>query len=172
MAGPLLGGLFTTKVTWRLCFLLNLPLGAITVVIILFFFKAPGKKRVASTEGWKSQVAQFDPYGTAAFLPAIICLLLALSWGGTKYAWGSGRIIALFVLFGIFAVMFAIIQVWQGENATIPIRILKQRSILSATFFSLCLGASFLLFIYYVCICQKPWNYLTNFASYQYGSKV
>ncbi|KAL9603377.1 MAG: hypothetical protein Q9219_001239 [cf. Caloplaca sp. 3 TL-2023] len=60
------------------------------------------------------------------------------------------RIIALFIVFGVLAIGFTIMQFRQGDNATIPIRIVKQRSMATAAWFTLCLGASFFILIYYV----------------------
>lgn len=83
-------------------------------------------------------------------MPCVICLLLALQWGGTKYSWSNGRIIALFVVAGVLAITFGLIQVWQQENATIPPRILKQRTIGFAFWYVATLGGSFFVMIYYV----------------------
>lgn len=88
--------------------------------------------------------------GTSVFIPAIICLLLALQWGGTKYHWGNVRIIVLFVLFGIFIGSFIAIQFWQGDSATVPLSIIKKRSMWSASWFSFCLGSYFFLLIYFL----------------------
>lgn len=63
-------------------------------------------------------VMRFDPIGTALFVPAIVCMLLALQWGGTTYPWANGRVIALFVLFGILLITFIGVQIWLGNNAT------------------------------------------------------
>jgi MFS family permease len=135
VAGPLLGGLFTDKATWRWCFYINLPIGAITMVVIAIFFKAPDRKEVASV-GFKERVKEFDLYGTAVFIPAIISLLLALQWGGTKYDWSSWRIILLFVFFGVLIFAFVFIQFWKQDTATIPPQIMKKRSMWSAAWFS------------------------------------
>jgi len=83
-------------------------------------------------------------------MPAVVCLLLALQWGGTKYAWSEGRIIALFVVFGILIIGFIGVQFWRQDSATVPPRIVKQRSIWSACWFAFCLGGYFFLLIYYL----------------------
>jgi MFS family permease len=126
-----------------------LPIGAITIGVIMIFFKSPDRASVASL-GWKERVKEFDLYGTIVFIPAIICLLLALQWGGTKYPWSSGRIIALFVVFGVLILIFIAIQFWKKDSATIPPSIMKKRSMAAASWFSFTLGAAFLLLIYYL----------------------
>lgn len=83
-------------------------------------------------------------------MPAIICLLLALQWGGSKYEWSNWRIILLFVLFGILIAIFIGIQFWKQDSATVPPRILMKRSMWAASWFSFTLGSFFLLLIYYL----------------------
>ncbi|CAK7563297.1 MAG: hypothetical protein SEPTF4163_001162 [Sporothrix epigloea] len=163
VAGPLLGGVFTDKATWRWCFLINLPIGAITLVTIFFFFEEPSRKdglpngaavdAIAAPEAPKTlweKARPFDPIGSAIFMPAIICLLLALQWGGTTYAWKSGRIIALLVVFGVLIVIFVYVQYRQQDDATVPPRIVKKRSVWAGGWYSFATGAAFLASVYYL----------------------
>ncbi|MCJ1414988.1 hypothetical protein MMC32_001318 [Xylographa parallela] len=149
VAGPLLGGVFTDKATWRWCFYINLPIGALTFLVITVFFKSPARQKEASI-GFKERFKQFDPYGTAVFIPAIICLLLALQWGGSTYAFSSGRIIALFVIFGLLVIAFIGIQLWKQETATVPPRIISQRSVAFGFLFAFSLGGAFFTIVYYI----------------------
>ncbi|KAJ4378293.1 hypothetical protein N0V86_005993 [Didymella sp. IMI 355093] len=144
VTGPLLGGAFTESgLTWRWCFYINIPLGAITIVVIMFLLKL--NERKPPRKDWKDTVRKMDPLGTVLFLPGITCLLLALEWGAAEYAWSSPRIIALLT---VFAVLFTAFVLWQyitrNTTATVPARILFQRSIGCGCASQFCVGATML----------------------------
>ncbi|KAJ5875635.1 uncharacterized protein N7473_012982 [Penicillium subrubescens] len=151
IAGPLLGGVFTSssKLTWRFCFYINLPLGFVCALVVVFFMSSfSGGK--GGTVGLKEQVKQMDVPGTLILLPAIICLLLALQWGGTKYPWDNGRIIALLVLAAILQSVFVFIEYRSGDRATLPFRVLKNRNIWGSSIFGSSVVASFFTMLYYI----------------------
>ena len=84
------------------------------------------------------KIKRLDLTGTLVFIPALACLLMALQWGGIKFGWGDARIIVLLVLSVALLGIFGFLQVRLGERAAIPIRILKQRSILAGALFCAC----------------------------------
>lgn len=153
VAGPLLGGLFTDtpRLTWRWCFYINLPLGLIAAVIVLSCVSSSRMSGDTSRPvSLVSQLRQMDLPGTLALVPGVICFLLALQWGGAKYAWTNWRIIALLVVAVCLFVTFIAIQIHSGERATVPPRIFGNRNIWGSAIFGACLTACFFVMLYYV----------------------
>ncbi|KAJ4390722.1 hypothetical protein N0V93_004320 [Gnomoniopsis smithogilvyi] len=151
VAAPLIGGAFTTKATWRWCFYLNLPFGVITILAVTFFFHTPGKTSASSsTMTLRQKVIQMDLLGTAVLIPGIVCLLIALQWGGTIYAWNDGKVIGLLTVFAAATVSFICIQLWKQDLGTIPPRIIKQRSVTCSTCYVFLAGGAVNVFEYYL----------------------
>ncbi|CAG9962919.1 unnamed protein product [Clonostachys byssicola] len=154
---PTLGGIFTDRATWRWCFWINLPLGAVTAAVVLFLVKMPDRP---STEEEDQQRGQFsrlksffsklDVIGTTLLMPCMICLNLALQWGGTTLPWSNWRVILCLSMFGVTFILWCYVQYSRGDQATLPVRIMKQRSVASGTWFSFSHGALRSLIIYYI----------------------
>ncbi|KAK1498575.1 major facilitator superfamily transporter [Colletotrichum tamarilloi] len=149
VAGPLLGGVFTEKATWRWCFYINLPIGGIAMAFI-FFLLTISRKNNPSGESLMKRILQLDLIGTAIFLPAIVCLILALQWGGAEYPWNSSKIIGLFVGFALMIIVFIGIQLWQGDKGTLPPKLFKNRNVVCAMLFACFFGAAFFPLLYYL----------------------
>ncbi|KAK3945773.1 putative HC-toxin efflux carrier [Diplogelasinospora grovesii] len=148
IVGPLVGGAFTTNVTWRWCFYINLPFGGIAMVFIALLLKVPD--RDTTKLPLMEKILQLDLLGTAALLPGTVCLLLALQWGGTTHPWNSWRIILLLVLAGVLLLIFVLVQVFKPDTATIPPRIFKQRSIIAGFWATICIGSQMMIFVYFL----------------------
>lgn len=150
VTGPLLGGAFTeSRLTWRWCFYINIPLGGVTIVVVTFLLDL--KENKPPRQGWRDTIRQMDPVGTVLFLPGITCLLLALEWGAADYAWSSPRLVGLLTTFAILITAFAAWQCYtRNTTATIPARILLQRSIACGCASQFCVGATMLTISVYV----------------------
>ena len=147
---PLLGGAFTDGPGWRWCFYINLPLGGAVLLIHIFFLHIPKENLQRKPTTLHEKAARLDPIGTFFFLPAIICLLLALQWGGLTYNWSNARIIVLLILFGICLIVFTVVQRWKGENATVPGHIFFNRSIIAGASFSFFTGGAMVTTFYFL----------------------
>ncbi|EFQ34409.1 major facilitator superfamily transporter [Colletotrichum graminicola] len=151
VAGPLLGGVFTEKATWRWCFYVNLPVGGMAMLFIVCLLTIDQKNNALGESVFR-RIMQLDLIGTAIFIPAIICLILALQWGGSVYAWRSATIIGLLVGSVLMAAIFVVIQLWQGDSGTLPPKLFKNRNVLCSFLFGVFFSAGFFPLIYYLSI--------------------
>jgi EmrB/QacA subfamily drug resistance transporter len=83
IAGPLLGGTLTDAASWRWIFWLNLPLGAIALWVVVRTMRVRHVRREHSV----------DVAGAVALSVAVTAVLLAASWAGARYAWGSPEVL-------------------------------------------------------------------------------
>lgn len=99
---------------------------------------------------WIQFIRKFNPVGTLILLASVICLLLALQWGGGLGDWQEPRVIATISVFAVTWVLWCIMQYIQGDEATLPWKVAKQRSVLGATLYTTLGSAAFTIVIYWV----------------------
>jgi MFS family permease len=147
IASPIIGGAIVGTLGWRWCFWINLPLGAVTFAVLALFLQ-----EVKPTESlpWKQKLAQLDLIGNVIFVPSLTSLFLALGWAGTRNAWNSPTIIALFTTFVLLLAGFAFVQHRRQDAATLPPRLLRNRSVIAGFVFSLFCNSTIQVFQYYL----------------------
>ncbi|GAA2283290.1 MFS transporter [Streptomyces ruber] len=114
VVGPLLGGLFTDHLTWRWAFYVNVP---IAIVVI-----AAAARTIPSVKSAARPV--IDYLGIALVAIGSSALILATSWGGNQYAWGSGVIIGLFAA-GLVALALFCLAENRAAEPMLPMRLFR-----------------------------------------------
>jgi EmrB/QacA subfamily drug resistance transporter len=143
--GPILGGVFTEKVSWRWCFYVNLPVTGTAFLILLFFLHLDNPR----TPVWAGLKA-VDWLGSLTVVGGTLMLLLGLEFGGVTYPWNSAIVVCL-IVFGIVVFGLFIINEWKfARYPVMPMRIFKHRSNIAALGVCFCHGYVFIAGSYYL----------------------
>jgi len=107
VAGPLLGGFLVDQISWRWVFYVNMPVGVLAILIVIFRLRL-------HTPQTRHRI---DYLGATFLSGGVGALILLTTWGGNQYPWGSSMIVGL----GIAGVALLVAFVWQERRAAEPI---------------------------------------------------
>ena len=116
IAGPILGGFFAQHLHWSVIFWINLPMG-----LVALRMTDSTLRRLPRHE----RPHRLDLVGAVLIVTATIAFLLALSWGGIHYPWGSPVILGLLAATAVLAVLFAL-RIVSAEEPFLPLTILLE----------------------------------------------
>jgi EmrB/QacA subfamily drug resistance transporter len=115
IVGPTLGGYITDSLSWHWVFFVNLPLGLIVIVLFIFFF--PNFR----PDNLKHSI---DYAGVVLLILGVVPFMLALSWGGVEYEWGSPQIIGMFIFSALALAIFLWVE-YRSKEPIVPLSIFK-----------------------------------------------
>jgi MFS family permease len=124
--GPFLGGVIVQTTTWRWVFLLNLPVGVVAIILLVFFLRIKTPKSVGT---WREKLVRLDLGGNLIFIISTSLILVALAYAGTLWPWDGYNAVAT-LLFGF---MGMVVFVFYEESnycphPTIPLRLFRNRT--------------------------------------------
>lgn len=140
-----LGGVFTTKATWRWCFYVNLPVGGVALTVLYFTLKLHNPRTPI-----KQGLMAVDWLGSLTIIGGTLMFLMGLELAGNTWPWGSAPIVCLLVFGVIVASGCVLVEMYVAKFPLIPIRIFSRPRNMAILALNACHGFVFISVSYYM----------------------
>ncbi|WP_121612744.1 MDR family MFS transporter [Mesobacillus foraminis] len=137
--GPLLGAYITDYISWEWVFYVNVPIGLLALVFILFFYQESAVHTKQKIDWW----------GAITLVGAIVSLMFALELGGNEYEWSSSVIMGLFTSFALLFIIFILIE-RKASEPVISFPMFKTRLFTTSNVIGLFSGMAFITASVYI----------------------
>ncbi|KAH6674768.1 major facilitator superfamily domain-containing protein [Halenospora varia] len=144
-AGPVLGGYFTEKLSWRWNFWVNLPISGVTF-IVLFAFLDVHNPKTPLLEGFKA----IDWFGSLSIISLVLMLLLGLQFGGVTFPWNSPEVICLIIFGSLMSIFFIYSEKRLAKYPLMPLKLFTNWSNAACLLLTLWHGMVYMAAEYYL----------------------
>ncbi|KAH7115119.1 major facilitator superfamily domain-containing protein [Dendryphion nanum] len=150
VVGPVLGGVITERLGWRWCLWIFLPSSGLLAISFMLMHIPDAVQKGPARQTFLRLHHEIDLVGFSLFAPACVMFLLAISWGGSKFPWGSAVIIALLVAAFVSTLLSISWICYRKERALLPPHIMMKPVVLYGSIATLLQGGVFLMMQFYL----------------------
>ncbi|KAJ3113148.1 hypothetical protein HDU96_003743 [Phlyctochytrium bullatum] len=147
MVGPVVGGALSDKVSWRWCFLVNIPIGAVAFIILAFCVTFP---RPTTSGPLLAKLRRVDWLGMLLLTGTIVAFVTPLQLGGSVWEWDEPRTIGTFAASAVLLGVFIAVELKVASDPFVQPRLFGSGGVVAMFAVAGCLGFTFFSVPYYI----------------------